>query len=432
MSNFAIQARGVSKRYTIGTHLKENKLSIKMLENVKALLRRGSDTINDTTHIWALRDIDFDIKEGESIGIIGRNGAGKSTLLKLISSITAPTTGRIEVNGTIGSLLEVGTGFHPELTGRQNVYLSGTIHGMSRKQITGLFDEIVDFSGVETFIDTPVKRYSSGMYMRLAFAVSAFAETDILIVDEVLAVGDSQYQKKCIAKMQESTSAGRTLLFVSHQLGLIANICDRCILLANGHKMAEGPARETILEYMNELESAEGNDGEIAWHDPQTAPATPLIRLNSLRVVQDKTTGVVDIDKDFQIQLEYTVLKAGSPVYVRFHVVNAEGVLVFNTINLRSANLTPDEWTGLKYPEGIYRTSCTIPRNFMNDGNYSINTVIVTDESNFIELYKTGVLTFTVRETGEMRGEYMGTWLGAVRPKLAWRTEQIEGAATPT
>lgn len=432
MSDLAIKGQGVSKRYTIGTKLKENKLSIKMLDKAKSILRRGPNPDDDKSHIWALRDIDFEVKEGESLGIIGRNGAGKSTLLKIISSITAPTTGRIEINGTIGSLLEVGTGFHPELTGRQNVYLSGTIHGMSRKRIAALFDEIVDFSGVETFIDTPVKHYSSGMYMRLAFAVSAFAETDILIVDEVLAVGDTQFQKKCIAKMQESTAQGRTLLFVSHQLGLIANICDRCVLLSSGRKLAEGPARETILKYMNELESAEGNEGEIVWHDPQSAPATPLVRLNSLRVVQGKTTGVVDINKDFQIQLEFTVLKGGSPVYVRFHVVSAEGAIVFNTINLKSANLTPDEWTGKKFPEGVYRTSCTIPGNFMNDGNYSINTVIVTDESNFIELYKPSVLSFTVRETGEMRAEYMGIWLGAVRPKLAWQTQQIEGEANRT
>ncbi len=431
MSDIAIKVRGVSKRYNIGAKLKQNKLSIKMLDNVKSMLRREST--NEKAHIWALRDIDFDVKEGESLGIVGRNGAGKSTLLKIISSITAPTTGRIEINGTIGSLLEVGTGFHPELTGRQNVYLSGTIQGMNRRTITSLFDEIVDFSGVETFIDTPVKHYSSGMYMRLAFAVSAFAKTDILIVDEVLAVGDAQFQKKCIAKMQESTSQGRTLLFVSHQLALIANICDRCVLLSKGQKIAEGPARETVLTYMNELESGDANAGEIVWRDPASAPATPLIRVNSIRVIaQGKTTGVVDIDKAFQIEIDYTMLKSGSPLYVRFHVINTEGVIVFNSVNFRSANLIPDEWAGKNYPEGVYKTTCTVPGNFMNDGNYSISLYIITSESNFMEMAKPNILSFTVRETGEMRGEFMGVWLGTVRPKLAWHTEQLEGEAKPT
>ncbi|MEP6986604.1 MAG: ABC transporter ATP-binding protein [Chloroflexota bacterium] len=428
MNHTAIQIRGLSKRYTIGAKLNENKLSIKMLNSVKSMFRRDAKAIDEQTHVWALRDIDIDIQEGESVGIIGRNGAGKSTLLKIISQITAPTTGRIEINGSIGALLEVGTGFHPELTGRQNVFLSGAIRGMTRKRMAALFDEIVDFSGVETFIDTPVKHYSSGMYMRLAFAVSIFAETDILIVDEVLAVGDSQFQKKCIAKMQQATAQGRTLLFVSHQLALLGNVCDRCILLAKGQKRAEGPAREMILEYINELELADGHDGQIVWSDPQTAPATPLVRLNSLSVIsQGKTSAVVDIDKEFQIEIEFAVLKSGTPFYVRFHIINSEGVIVFNTINGKSANLIPDEWAGRHYPEGIYRSTCTIPGNFMNDGNYSISTFIVTSESNFIELAKPNILSFTVRETGEMRAEFMGVWLGAVRPKLAWRTEQIEG-----
>ena len=432
MSELAIQVRDLSKRYTIGKKLRENKLSIQMLDRLKGLLGQGSKVDAEQAHIWALRDIDFDIKEGESVGIIGRNGAGKSTLLKIISNITAPTTGRIEINGKIGSLLEVGTGFHPELTGRQNVYLSGTIHGMERKRIAALFDEIVDFADVQTFIDTPVKHYSSGMYMRLAFAVSAFAETDILIVDEVLAVGDSQFQKKCIAKMQQATTSGRTLLFVSHQLALIANVCDRCILLSKGQKLADGPARETILEYMNNLELSDSSDGEIVWNDAVTAPASPSVRLNSIRIMsQSKVTSVVDIDKEVKVETQFTILKTGGPFYVRMHIITGEGVIAFNSVNMKSANLAEDEWAGKTFPEGVYRTTCTIPANFLNDGNYSISIYIV-GESNYMELAKANILSFTVRETGEMRGEFMGVWLGAIRPKLVWQTQQVQTEATHT
>lgn len=424
MSELAIQVRGLSKRYTIGPRIKENKLSIRMLESIKSRFGRSASK-EDKSHIWALRDIDFDINEGESIGIIGRNGAGKSTLLKVISSITAPTTGRIEINGTIGSLLEVGTGFHPELTGRQNVFLSGTIHGMRRNRIAALFDEIVDFSGIEAYIDTPVKHYSSGMYMRLAFAVSAFAETDILIVDEVLAVGDSQFQKKCIAKMQQSTQQGRTLLFVSHQLALLANVCDRCILLSKGQKIAEGPARETILTYMNELESGDESSGQIVWADPATAPASPSVRMNNIRVMSEgKVSSAVDIDKDIQFVLNFTVLKAGGPFYIRFNVLNSDGIVAFSAVNLAAANRTPDDWAGKMYPEGHYQTTCTVPANFMNDGVYTLGAFIVSGEAMLMELPKPNILSFTVRETGAMRGEFMGMWLGVVRPKLAWRTEQ--------
>lgn len=427
MSDLAIQVRDLSKRYTIGSRLKENKLSIRLLDGLKSVLRRNADA-DQRSHIWALQDINFDIKEGESIGIIGQNGAGKSTLLKVISNITAPTTGRIDINGTIGSLLEVGTGFHPELTGRQNVYLSGTIHGMSRKRITALFDQIVDFSEIETFIDTPVKHYSSGMYMRLAFAVSAFAETDILIVDEVLAVGDSQFQKKCITKMQQATTQGRTLLFVSHQLALIANICDRCILLSKGHKLAEGPARETIIEYMNKLEAGEGSDGQIVWSDPATAPANATVRLNRISISsQGRVSSAVDIDKPIEIETEFTVLKAGGPFHVSLHILTGEGAIAFNTVNMKSANLVSDEWAGKLYPEGVYKTTCTIPANFMNDGNYNLSIFILGGEANIIELVKRNILTFTVRETGAMRAEFMGAWLGVVRPKLEWHTVQLDG-----
>lgn len=426
MHETAIQVRGLSKAYKVGTVQRENKLAVQVLDSLKAAIRRGvrRETTPQQT-IWALRNVDFDIQQGESVGIIGRNGAGKSTLLKVLSNITAPTTGRVDVYGQIGSLLEVGTGFHPELTGRENIYLSATIQGMERKAIARRFDEIVDFAGVETFIDTPVKRYSSGMYMRLAFAVSAFVESDILIVDEVLAVGDTEFQKKCISKMQQSTSEGRTLLFVSHQLALLANVCERCILLVNGEKRADGPSQSVILHYMNDLESADTRSGELVWADPATAPSSPVVRLDAIRIHSNgNVTSFVDIDKEVTFEIEYTVLRSGTPLYMSIQLFSGDGTNILATANFKSANLTTDEWAGKAYPEGSFRTTCTLPPNFLNDGSYSISVIILTDaEVGYVEIAKPNIMSFSVRETGEMRAEYIGSWIGMIRPKLAWQTQ---------
>lgn len=256
MTDFAIRARGISKAYRLGTNS-----STTLTESLEWLARRvlkRETASQQSDKLWALRDVSFDVAKGEIFGIVGRNGAGKSTLLKIISRITEPTQGRLEVDGRIGSLLEVGTGFHPELTGRENIFLNGTILGMRHEEIRRKFDEIVDFSGVERFIDTPVKRYSSGMYTKLAFAVAAHLETDILLVDEVLAVGDIQFQKKCLQKMQDVSLGGRTVLFVSHNTSAISRLCTRAIILQHGGIIADGAPRDVLGHYINSQEADSG------------------------------------------------------------------------------------------------------------------------------------------------------------------------------
>jgi len=247
MNDIAIKVENLSKKYIIG-HGQSGTLR-ETLSNIWRTTFGGKRA--DEEEFWALKDLNFEIKRGEAVGVIGRNGAGKSTLLKLLSRITHPTTGKITMNGRVSSLLEVGTGFHPELTGRENIYLNGTILGMSRKEVKTKFDEIVDFSGIEKFLDTPVKRYSSGMYVRLAFAVAANLEPEILIIDEVLAVGDAEFQKKCLGKMGEVTKAGRTVLFVSHNMQAVRNLCHTGILLENGKIKQIGKVDTIIDTYFN-------------------------------------------------------------------------------------------------------------------------------------------------------------------------------------
>lgn len=261
MSSLAIRAESLGKRYRIGAAAARSRTLKEALESIATAplrnlgrLRRLSAFENGDEHevLWALRDVSFDLEHGEVLGVIGRNGAGKSTLLKILSRITPPTTGRARVVGRVGSLLEIGTGFHPELTGRDNVYLNGSILGMNRAHITRTFDEIVEFAGVEAFIDTPVKRYSSGMHVRLAFAVAAHFEPDVMIVDEVLAVGDAEFQRRCLAKMDDVARGGRTVLFVSHNMNAIQRLCTRCMMLEGGRLIAEGPTAEIIHRYLRE------------------------------------------------------------------------------------------------------------------------------------------------------------------------------------
>ncbi len=261
MSNVAISVEGLGKRYQIGTGPKEPYGSLRdsLTRAAKApinRLRRSDWADGAARDYWALKDVSFEVKHGEAVGIIGRNGAGKSTLLKVLSRITEPTTGQAIVNGRVGSLLEVGTGFHPELTGRENIYLNGAVMGMSRADIKRRFDEIVDFAGVETYLDTPVKRYSSGMYMRLAFAVAAHLEPEVLVVDEVLAVGDSEFQKKCLGKMSAVATDGRTVLFVSHSMGAVQQLCGRCLLLSQGGLEAIGDTNTVVQQYINDKAAA--------------------------------------------------------------------------------------------------------------------------------------------------------------------------------
>ncbi|HEX8136011.1 MAG TPA: ABC transporter ATP-binding protein [Pyrinomonadaceae bacterium] len=421
-----IKVENVSKRYFIGAREVGPQTWRKRLtgvvsspfKSIRAQLNSSRETI------WALKEINFEVEPGEILGIIGHNGAGKSTLLKLLSRITEPTTGRIELYGRLGSLLEVGTGFHPELTGRENVYLNGAILGMKRSEIDRQFDEIVAFAEIEKFLDTPVKHYSSGMYMRLAFAVAASLEPEILVVDEVLAVGDAEFQKKCLGKMGEISKQGRTILMVSHNMPSIINLCQRAILLSGGKSIAAGHPAEVVQSYLSIVRSA---SGEVIWPDPAQAPGNETVRLHAVRVIQEELGGPtadVDISKETLIQLIYWNLQDGALLYPAIWLRDQMGTYVLSSSNHKSVSLTEDAWNKSPYPTGLFQSVCRIPANFLNEGQYSVTAIVgkAPFDTQILEDY---VLTFRVHDTGEMRKEYFGAWVGTVRPRLAWHTEHL-------
>ncbi|MFH1387086.1 MAG: ABC transporter ATP-binding protein [bacterium] len=370
---------------------------------------------------WALKEVSFSVKKGEVVGIIGKNGAGKSTLLKILSRITEPTSGQAVLRGRTASLLEVGTGFHGELSGRENIYLNGAMLGMRKLEVARKFDEIVDFSGVEEFIDTPVKRYSSGMYVRLAFAVAAHLDPEILIVDEVLAVGDFEFQKKCLGKMGEVANQGRTVLIVSHNMASVMNLCRRTILLEKGKVISIGPTAKVVEEYMKE----EHSKSEMIWSNPTTAPGNKNVRLHAVRILshQGESVSNVDIQKDFFIEHCFWNFREGAKLMSSFHLLDNNGTIVFATGNLPSASLAPDQWYGKPSPIGLFRSTCRIPGNFLNEGTYYISSYVTPFNSVKAEAFVKNAISFGVIDTGGMRKEYGGTWIGVVRPRFEWKTE---------
>lgn len=434
MSDSVIRVENLGKKYRLRHQLQGHRY--KALRDVltdlpKRLfsrLRTGSphsppDSEPATEDFWALQDVSFEVKQGEAVAIIGRNGAGKSTLLKLLSRITAPTRGRIELEGRVASLLEVGTGFHPELTGRENIYLNGAILGMMRTEIKRKFDEIVAFAEVEKFLDTPVKRYSSGMYMRLAFAVAAHLDPEILIIDEVLAVGDASFQKKCLGKIGKVVQGGRTVLFVSHNMAAVANLCSRALLLVQGRTDMDGPVGAVLERY---IQAGRELHGELTWNNPNEAPGNSKVRLHAVRVCSEGgATSDVSIDKECRIVIDYWNLSPELPLSVSIHILDKMGVLAFITANVHSANLIRDDWFGKPYPIGLFRSVCIIPGNFLNEDKYSVRVAIGSNVNN-IEIFTDEIISFHVHDTGEMRKENSsGNWPGIVRPKMAWQTELI-------
>jgi lipopolysaccharide transport system ATP-binding protein len=421
-----IRVENLSKRYIIGERdAPYSTLRDSLSKAVRAPFKRlGRGEVSPERIIWALEDINFEVRPGEILGIIGRNGAGKSTLLKVLSRITEPTTGRIELYGRLGSLLEVGTGFHPELTGRENIYLNGAILGMGRGEIERKFDEMVAFAEIEKFLDTPVKHYSSGMYMRLAFAVAAYLEPEILVVDEVLAVGDTAFQKKCLGKMGEISKDGRTVLLVSHNMPSIINLCQHALLLNGGKMVAAGKPDKVVQNYLSIARSA---GGEVVWPDLEQAPGNEIVRLLAVRILQDGNEGPtadVDISKEVLIQITYQNLQEGAPLYSALWLKDQMGTFVLASANLHSISLTEDPWYGRPHPVGIFQSICRIPATFLNEGYYSISA-IVGKVPNMTQILEDGVVSFEVHDTGEMRKEYLGTWVGTVRPRLPWHTEQL-------
>jgi len=389
----------------------------------KSQPEKGKPRSPGSEEFWAIRGISFDIMPGEVVGIIGRNGAGKSTLLKILSRITEPTEGRITLHGRVASLLEVGTGFHGELTGRENIFLNGAILGMSRQEIRKRFDEIVAFAEVERFLDTPVKHYSSGMYVRLAFAVAAHLEPEILIVDEVLAVGDAQFQKKCLGKMQDiSSQEGRTVLFVSHNMGTVSALCTKGIYLKKGGVDFIGTAEEAIGRYVNDINQ---DQGEQTWLDDSEAPGSAILRFRAVRIIsEERTTSDVPIDKEVHVEIDFSNHVAGTRVCPSVHLLDAMGVVVLTSANYPGASLQADPWFDRPCPVGKYRVRCTLPANFLNEGKYHISVFLHTNRTH-VEARIDDALAFTVHETGEMRKEYTGPWAGVVRTRLGWQTTPL-------
>jgi len=432
--DIAIRAKEISKRYRIG--LKEqvqDSLGGAILDFIKSPLKNYRkyrslykfDDIKDISFtesadiIWALRDVSFTVERGEVLGIIGRNGAGKSTLLKILAKITDPTTGRAEIHGRVSSLLEVGTGFHPELTGRENIYLNGTILGMRKSEIDEKFDEIVDFSGVEKFIDTPVKRYSSGMSVRVAFAVAAHLEPEILIIDEVLAVGDARFQKKCLKKMQDVGRAGRTVLFVSHNMPAVARLCSRTILLEEGQVLKDGPSRDVISAYLG---TETGTIGERVWPDPLKAPAGEVCRLRAVRVRSEdgQIIETVNIRRPVRLEMEFEVLKPGYMLMPHYNVLNEEGIELF------SAHDLDPEWRGRHRPAGRYVSTAWVPGNFFAEGTIFVAAAMTTLNPNIFQFCEVDAVAFHVVDSLEgdsARGDWQGRMSGVVRPMLKWTTE---------
>ena len=415
--NQSITIENLSKRYLLGqshTYLLSEKIG-NGLRSFFNNIRGGNPVPSTTLHpsggeIWALMDVNLKIQEGEIVGIIGRNGAGKSTVLKILSRITEPTTGLIEIEGRVGSLLEVGTGFHPELTGRENIFLNGSILGMRKTEIKRKFDEIVDFAEIDKFLDTPVKRYSSGMYVRLAFAVAAHLETEILIVDEVLAVGDAAFQKKCISKMQDVSGGGRTVLFVSHNMTAIRDLCERVIWLKSGKIAKDGNAKEIVSEYLHENSKA---ILEQAWPEPAAAPGNDKVRLHLARLTVKGETPGVTVHTPLDVEFEYWNFVSGAKLNLSLHLYNLEGICVFNSASVAD-----------NYPAGLVRGICHIPGDFLNDGTYRIMIMIVQDRS--FSLYRhDDILVFDVQDV-ERNGAWHGKWPGLLRPALHWTTHHLE------
>ncbi len=429
MKPIALSVRDIAKKYRIGgpaqrhASLREaiTHTATAPLRGMRSLMRSADakQTAREAEEFYALKGVSFDIRQGEIVGLIGRNGAGKSTLLKILSRITEPTSGRAEVHGRLGSLLEVGTGFHPELTGRDNIFLNGAILGMRRHEIANRFDEIVDFSGVSQFIDTPVKRYSSGMYLRLAFAVAAYLDTEILVVDEVLAVGDASFQKKCLAKMEDVGQHGRTVVFVSHNMMAVTRLCQRTILLDEGRVIANGPSHEIVGAY---LRSGLGTTAEREWGDVASAPGNEIARLRSVRVRSEDGTisEAMDIRKPIRVEMIFDVLQTGHSLVPNFHFFNEEGTCVF------IVNDQDPAWRHRTRPQGRFVTSVRIPGNFLAEGSLVVSAALSTMDPVTVHFQENEAIAFQVIDSldgDSARGQYAGPYPGIVRPMLQWTNE---------
>jgi len=416
MSEIAIRAEKLGKRYHIGERQRYLTLRDVLTNAAKSPLRLFRGTTAEASnhserHIWALKDVSFEVREGEVVGIIGRNGAGKSTLLKILARVTKPTEGLAEIHGRLGSLLEVGTGFHPELTGRENVYLSGAVLGMKNREIARKFDEILAFAEVEEFVDTPLKRYSSGMQMRLAFAVAAHLEPEILLVDEVLAVGDNEFQKKCLGKMDQVSCGGRTVLFVSHNMGAITRLCHRSLWLDSGRITRIGPSDEVLAEYQARylLTRAE-------WVRPQADHSTKEFRFLSVQLQNNdsQTASLFATNEPVYVEIRYDVTRSLSACQIGVRVCCSDGNVVFTTSDADHA-----EVSALPKNSGCYRARFAIPSGLLRPGTYYLTLGAHMPCRSVYDLLEEAVV-FEVSAVGSLTS--LDGRLGVVAPLIPWET----------
>jgi lipopolysaccharide transport system ATP-binding protein len=422
MGDLVIRVEDLGKQYRIGV-LQEGYKTLRdtLVDSALAPIRWARRSLRGESKaegqiIWALRDVNFEVRQGE---VIGRNGAGKSTLLKVLSRITEPTTGRVRFSGRVGSLLEVGTGFHPELTGRENTYLNGAILGMRNAEIDRRFDEIVAFSEIEKFIDTPVKHYSSGMFLRLAFAVAAHLDPEILLVDEVLAVGDERFQKKCIGKMESVGREGRTVLFVSHNMNAIHRLCQRVILLDEGRIRADGDTSEVISHYLNADRSAADHK---EWISPEQAPGDDVVRLKRVRLLnrRGEPRSTFEIREPVTIEVEFWAFDPRQPFLPIIVIQNENNICVLES----AANHDP-AYTGKTREKGIYRSVCRVPGDFFNEGMYNIDVLVRVLIPRKYFVRESNLLSFRIEDSGSgksVKGDFHKAWSGVVAPILPWET----------
>ena len=426
MSNIVIKAEDISKQYRLGLvgtgTIRDDARRwwhrVRGKEDPFLKIGESNDrsTKGKSDYVWSLKDVNFEINQGDSVGIIGRNGAGKSTLLKILSQVTQPTTGKIYTKGRIASLLEVGTGFHPEMTGRENIYLNGAILGMRKQEISRKLDEIVAFSGVERYIDTPVKRYSSGMYVRLAFAVAAHLESEILIVDEVLAVGDAEFQKKCLGKMNDvSKGEGRTVLFVSHNMAAVKSLCNKGIVLDNGKVIYEGATDNAVEEYLKDST----NVASRKWNLIQ-APGSEFIKLLEAKVLNSKNEIAINhsVVDSIDIEFTYEITKENHLFTHGFNLFNNYNIHILSSHDKESSTINNP------LPLGIYTKKITIPGNFLAESSYSCSFAIMRYNPFYVEFHEMDIVGFNVIDeigVNTVRGNYSGKFPGVVRPLLNWK-----------
>lgn len=418
-----IEVQQVSKCYPLAREkAREETLINQLLSSSGAAMKKLLSAREEPALHWALKDVSFTVNEGEAVSIIGHNGAGKSTMLKILSRITAPSEGQVRIRGRVASLLEVGTGFHPDLTGRENIYLNAAILGLKRAEIQKRFDDIVDFSDVAEFIDLPIRNYSSGMKVRLGFSVAAHIDPEVLIIDEVLAVGDNRFQQRCLNRVEQLAASGRTILYVSHQLPSVLRLSKRCILLDHGRIAADGPTADTIRHYE---ETFGGFRSQQAWDDLATAPGDLVARLRFVELTSDgqPVIGPVSVTQGIEITIRYDVLESGHDIMPSLHFYDFSGIPVLSGVDLQP------EWHGKPRSAGTYQTVVTLPANLFNDGNFRFLVALTTLSTAKAHAGSHNeMLSFTTYDAIEghsTRGLYRGEVKGFVRPPLDWKTEKI-------